>query len=185
MEFRLLYRGELKSNRGRIEKQAIRRFIHRQLAILWNQLPLLDYKNFLEPKKKDKDICLLYPLGKFQFVPLINYRLSLTAEIDVLLLRPEEPGSVMMQSGDIDNRLKTLLDALRMPKVTSEIPQDDEPGESEIPFYCLLEDDKLITHLSVTTDRLLDEQAGTSYVDMVIHVKTKTTRVTFANIGFA
>lgn len=49
------------------------------------------------------------------------------------------------------------------------------PIESdEDPFYCLLEDDKLITSISVTTDRLILPLAGpehTNHVMLVIHVR--------------
>jgi hypothetical protein len=43
----------------------------------------------------------------------------------------------------------------------------------EDPFYCLLEDDSLITSIAITTDRLLiPQEAGEklSNVDLVIHV---------------
>lgn len=36
--------------------------------------------------------------------------------------------------GDIDNRIKTLLDALRKPKDISELPKVDLPGDGEDPF---------------------------------------------------
>ena len=59
-----------------------------------------------------------------------------------------------MQGGDLDGRLKTIFDALRLPDSLAEAggigPQDDET-----PFFCLLQDDKLISEVSVTTDQLL------------------------------
>jgi hypothetical protein len=39
MEFTLIHRGPLKANGGPVEKQSIRRAIHRQMQILWNQEP--------------------------------------------------------------------------------------------------------------------------------------------------
>jgi hypothetical protein len=52
-----------------------------------------------------------------------------------------------------------------------------EPAESEDPFMCLLEDDRLITEFRVLTDRLLtppdtEELRG---VSLIIHVKTLVT----------
>ena len=41
-------------------------------------------------------------------------RLHLIEESDVVLLRPEEPGSLAPPGVDIDNRLTTLFDALSM-----------------------------------------------------------------------
>jgi hypothetical protein len=52
-----------------------------------------------------------------------------------------------------------------------------------LPFYCLLEDDKLITHLSVTTDYLLEPGHEVNDVHFVIIVRVKPTAVTLANIG--
>lgn len=102
----------------------------------------------------------------------------MVAELDVTLLRPEAPGSVITQGGDIDNRLKTLLDALRMPKTDAEIPKGDTPGQDEGPFFCLLEDDNLVTHLSVTTDRLLVPVQHHLEVVAFLHVRVKVTRAT-------
>ena len=98
------------------------------------------------------------------------------AELDITMLRPEPPGKVI-QSGDIDNRIKTLLDGLRMPKVEQELPN------GEIPFFCLLKDDNLITRISVNTDRLLENNIDPSEVVLLIHVHTKLTRLIYANIG--
>jgi len=58
--------------------------------------------------------------------------------------------------GDIDNRVKTILDALRVPAEPNAVPQGDAPRPDEVPFYCVLEDDKLVTALSVQTERLLE-----------------------------
>jgi hypothetical protein len=60
--------------------------------------------------------------------------------------------------GDIDNRLKVLLDGLRMPKSVSELGGIDIDPTEENPFFVLLEDDQLITRISVTTDTLLTPQ---------------------------
>jgi hypothetical protein len=89
----------------------------------------------------------------FFFVPLITEELALRCSIDILFLRPENPKFVM-QSGDLDARVKTVFDALRIPANLDETggmgPQEDEK-----PFYVLLEDDKLISEIRVTCDELL------------------------------
>lgn len=60
--------------------------------------------------------------------------------------------------GDIDNRLKTLFDALRLPNQTNELVGYDNPAPDENPFFCLLEDDSLITHVSVELSPSLSRQ---------------------------
>jgi hypothetical protein len=59
-----------------------------------------------------------------------------------------------MQGGDLDGRLKTVFDALRLPDNKAET-NDATPTADEDPFFCLLQDDKLISEVSVTTDELL------------------------------
>jgi len=81
------------------------------------------------------------------------------------MLRPELPGQTLIRGGDIDNRLKTLFDALRMPQNGETM----ETADGINPFYCLLQDDKLINHISVTTDILLDE-VDENHVQLVITV---------------
>ncbi len=68
-----------------------------------------------------------------------------------------------------------------MPK-KGQIPPQDSPQAGEDPFYCLLEDDNLITTLSVTTDRLLVSPANSNEVFLLIHVVTEFTHQHFTNI---
>ena len=156
MDFRLYYRGQLRANGSAAEKQRLRRHFHRQLSRLWDQPPLLDHKLLLVnnrgavgPAQAQRQV------GRFWFMPLISTAVGLVAELEILFLRPQRPGAIVGSAGDIDNRLKTLLDGLRVPDL-GQIAADDVPGEGEEPLHCLLEDDVLITRLGVTTDQLLD-----------------------------
>ena len=77
-----------------------------------------------------------------EVVPLVTADMGLRCSLDILLLRPEEDRFIF-NAGDIDGQIKTLFDALRMPndlKETGEVG----PQQDETPFFCLLEDDKLI-----------------------------------------
>jgi hypothetical protein len=56
----------------------------------------------------------------------------------------------------------------------TEIPADDTPRVDENPFYCLLEDDALVTGLGITTDQLL-EPVDPAEATVVIHVTIKDT----------
>lgn len=187
MEFRLIYQGPLRANGSPTDKQGVRRAFHPQLRELWNQLPLKELtrppKNFLDPTPGPGRTSLVQTITSFQFVPLVSERLNLIAQLEITLLRPEQPGSIVTKGGDIDNRLKTLLDALRMPKTTSELPVGDTPQAGETPFFCLLEDDALVTSISITTDRLLDPSLDPAAVKLFIHVRIKGTRVSYDNLG--
>ncbi len=183
MRFTLFYRGELKSNGGAVEKQAIRRVFNPQLRCLWSQPPLADFSAWLAEKPEAGNITLVERFGKFQFVPLVSERIHMVAEIGITMLRPGPPGDLVSHAGDLDNRIKTLLDALRVPKESTAVRKDDEPRDGETPFFCLLGDDRLVTHLSIKTESLLDSSASHSEVVMLLHVTTRPTRLTFANVG--
>lgn len=101
---------------------------------------------------QDGYIDLSAPIEKngASYRPLIRESLGLTCSLKFLFLRPGEPGKLRDKSGDIDNRIKTFIDALEMPRQKSE--DDDKNGEIDFP---LLEDDKLVRGLEISTGRLL------------------------------
>jgi len=78
-----------------------------------------------------------------------------------------------MQGGDIDNKLKTLLDAFSVPQV-NQVPAKDCPTTDEQPLFCLLEDDSLITSLEIKTGRLLRPSRTPADVSLLIHVTTRS-----------
>jgi hypothetical protein len=62
---------------------------------------------------------------------------------------------------------------------------NDAPLENETPFFSLLEDDGLITRVSVETDRLLSPDLvahGPTRVSLVIGVTLKAAGLSFANM---
>ncbi len=71
-----------------------------------------------------------------------------------------------------------------MPKEPTELPKKDIPGVDENPFFCLLEDDNLITKISVSTNRLLLPINSSIDVQLFIDVNIKPTLRTWGNIGF-
>ena len=177
MEFRLTYEGPLFSTQRVPEdkqpdpraknKQHIRRVFHEQLKRLWEITPFLKTGDHggpnvrvtsgsaPDPLRPIEELSKLFDMYGFNFVPLVTTNLKLICGLDILFLRPEPPGSVV-QSGDIDNRIKTLLDALRIP-TPNEAYADLVAEPDETPFFCLLEDDRLITKLAVETDTLLQD----------------------------
>ncbi len=183
MQFRLTYEGLLlatqrdpltgqQDKRGN-HKHDIRQVFHAQLKRLWDIVPHLKEGGGSGPNALvmggapvlPQDIASVaerHGLYGWNFVPLVTQELNLLCGLDILFLRPDRPG-VVLRSGDIDNRLKTLFDALRIPEANEGYyARGHEPDEQ--PFFCLLEDDKLITKVSVETDQLL--QFVTSKRDM-------------------
>jgi len=182
VRFTLHYRGDLKSNRRPADKHRLRKVFHKQLSTLWQQQPLFDQRHFLDRNPKPGNISIIRSVGPFHFAPLICTDLHLLATLRIHLMRPCPPGDIIRHGGDIDNRLKTLLDALRMPSNESELPKIATVEEGEDTFFCLFEDDSLITGLSVNTARLLEAVAGPSEVELLVQVCTEKTVTLYKTI---
>ena len=130
-----------------------------------------------------------YKRHGYRFVPLVREEISLLCNLDILFLRRDHPGSVI-QAGDLDNRLKTLIDCLRMPNGANELRGNEVSGEDENPFFCLLDDDKAVTGLSVQTDTFLGPTTGNiesdaKRVHLIISVELKPYDVTMFNLSFS
>lgn len=82
----------------------------------------------------------------YRFVPLVSEHLKLSCGLDITFLRRDMPGLPLIHSGgDIDNRMKVLLDALQMPPPDcSQLIGQTKQADEDPYFYVLMEDDKLI-----------------------------------------
>lgn len=204
MEFRLLYQGELlgasRSDTRAKHKHAIRRVFHPQLRRLWRsheglgrmawqialtdfgdqkqKNPQLEYPPHSEEKWTDRGFEFLggqWERGGFRFVPLVTEDLALSCSIDVLFLRPEEKRFIFNR-GDLDAKVKTIFDALKIP-VNLEEAGGQGPQDDEDPFFCLLADDKLVSEVKISSDELLslpgDREPKANDSFLVIHVRLK------------
>lgn len=189
MLFTLAYRGPLKSNGSPHDKHQIRAAMHWQLKQLWNYPPLngqIDLKQELLESWNIKPTPVVSKEHKqFQFAPVFRKEQSVLVELEILLLRAEPPGSVIVSRGDLDNRLKTLFDALRVPSNGSELPSEAAPAEGQTPFLCLLEDDAQIVKINVETDVLLEPVTSQMEVQLFVRVRTRLSKVTYGNLGLA
>lgn len=173
MQFTLTYRGLLKSRARPTEKHSLRKYFHKQLKLLWKTYPLSEYSDWLKPLDEKNGISVLRPKHGFTFAPLVCHSMHAVAELDIKLLWPHSPGSIITGGGDIDNRLKTLFDALKVPSEPTALPNGSAPDADEQPLFCLLEDDSLIARVNVDSDRLLEETNGSSEVALFIRVTTR------------
>jgi hypothetical protein len=203
MQFRLTYEGSLYSTQKDLmgrqpdkraeHKHDIRKRFHFQLKRLWEKTPFLRdgrgggpepltfFRSPDSPKYDRDTLAERYNMYGYNFVPLVTVDLNLLCGLDILFLRDGHPGNAIA-SGDIDNRLKTLFDALRIP-IANEGYSNRQPEEVEKPFYCLLEDDKLITKVSVETDQLLQDVSDEPDVNDVRLVITVTLRPFELHLG--
>jgi len=205
VELRLTYDGELFATQERPygqqkdkraeHKYGLRLKFHRQLRHLWEITPCLLAGERIGPsvlllesgsdnvRHDVESIAKRHSHYGFNFVPLVTKELDLICSPDILLLRP----TVTIDSawtGDVDNRLKTLIDALRVPE-PNERWSDKTPTDDEKPFYCLLEDDKLLTKVSLETDHLLRPALTPNEVSIVVTVRVRPAEVRLDNFHFS
>jgi hypothetical protein len=146
------------------DKHRVRKVFHRQLAVLWKQHPLLRPQltdrviKFVTPenmvsepgpgvtkimRSTDKTakswvehLADNYDKHGYRFVPLVRTE-SAICSVDVLLLRRDSPGGLLDSKGDIDNRIKLLIDTLKMPKDRGELGAFSLM-QTRIPFFVWL-----------------------------------------------
>ncbi len=197
MKFTLVYEGELLSDRNdrAPHKHSIRKQFHPQLKMLWqhklshwlNSNQVSGYRRRWEAgPPKIEQIGSHFQVGGFHFVPLVAEHLLVACSLEILFLRRGVGLGRIIQGGDIDNRLKTLFDGLRIPKELKEIggvPIEDD----EKPFFCLLQDDALITEVKVRADTLLTPQLSgrADDVKLIIGVTVTPLQTLDENMDFA
>ena len=165
MHFRLTFEGEVPSSQSKVadQKMQIRKAFHVQLKRLWETHGVLStFKMNREPTNSDPRERI--PLAEwladenqefgYRFVPLAIKRLHLHCQLHILLLRNDGLNRAI-SAGDLDNRMKTVIDALKRPQNASDIGSFKKPDSSEDPFFVLLEDDELVSGLTVETADLL------------------------------
>lgn len=194
MLLRLTYEGKLlganKNNTRADHKHDLRKCFHRQLKRHWAMNEDLRVSH-VEIGGGTYTSYEHYVSGQFQrngyqFIPLVTKELTLSCAISILMLRPDPPGT-MIASGDLDNRLKTIFDALRLPDSAQEFGGHTVPAEDETPFHCLLEDDRLITHVAVETDVLLQPVSNPPDANdtrLVIKIELRPLRAAFRGLLF-
>lgn len=217
-EFRLVYQGLLKGNEATsAEKQYIRSYFHKQLVNLWRtKHPLRQrvdqafiYGTTVENSPARVDIlksadanssrigmerlATNFKIGEQRFLPIVTQEDFLVCGLDILLLRRDF--REIIDSGDLDNRIKTLIDALRIPK-----PNENYEGP-ENPLCCVMEDDRLVSEIRVVGDYLFADpeqivhspktspitgeyKIRENHVITIVHVTVKATRHAPGNVEF-
>lgn len=178
MEFTLRYRGVV-PHHSKIEAHKVRRVFEEQLADYWTRdlrlkdinptqmkkavssqrFPRFDVRQQEKGEKvgtKRVDLYRYHEVGGIWFVPLATRWRYLRCEVAMRLSRYEgdlHTGGLIDNQGDLDGKLKALIDALRMPYEPHEVP----PGATHDKpvFFCVLEDDRLITKISIETRNIL------------------------------
>jgi len=118
MHFHLTYEGPLRasgnnSNRPK-DKWDLRMAFHPQLEMLWQLHPFLSSIGGEADGRGGRHEGKPIDVHGSKFRPLVRSSLKAICELQILFLRQGDPGALVSQSGDLDNRIKTLLDGLRI-----------------------------------------------------------------------
>ncbi len=181
MRFVLTYDGVVPSSSSKNKQRhmhSVRQQLHPQLKRQW------EVEESLIAVAKRNGRSLVFPREEFRFIPLVAKRLDLVCYLDILMLRRQEPGQFIRHGGDIDNQIKNLFDSLRVPDLGQ--VSNFAPQQGETPFYCLLEDDALITGLQLKTERLLEpaKTGEEDHVGLIMTVLVRPSKVTKRNLPF-
>jgi hypothetical protein len=203
MQLTLRYKDELPASSGsnsRVpEKHEIRKQLHHQLAVFWSQHAVLkpmnaDLKSLQVARRFGgkfdvqrpivglKNFWWRYPLCGINFVPLVTDVQEAHCRLDIRIYRRVDAGGFLFEGGDLDNRLKTFFDALRVPHSRDQLPSEigcpdvDETAVDWPPLFCLLDDDRAITKLSIESLNMLTPVPGDcghpeNYVELEMDVK--------------
>lgn len=175
MRFTLTYQGPLPSKGNSPQKKVIRDYLSPQVERLW-------HKEEFRLDKSELASEAVKTLRDRQYIPLVERGKYLEADLSVLLLRRDDPASLFVSGGDLDNRMKTLFDALQTPQSAQECGEDPTvDDEVRLPLYTVVEDDRLITGLTVRSERWLTE-GHLDEVLVVLDVTLRVTKVTYGNI---
>jgi hypothetical protein len=196
MRFHLSFEGPLPStgnsdpNHPRQAKLkaiwAIRDSVHLQLEQLFKTHPALSARS--SPSRVLRH-ALIPPIwvDDYRFFALARAGFHIKCGLRIDLLVNHQPGSVLSKRGDLDNRLKTLFDGLRMPTGIQEIKQFKTKEQLEADTYvCLLQDDVLITSLQIEMMRYLGAppNVGEDHVRANIAVMIEPSETSHVNEAF-
>jgi hypothetical protein len=194
MDITLVYRKDLpaaqNNDKRTLEKHRMRLLFSEQLRRVWEENPILyvarggncadgtfdGYRVTDVVRERQFGQCRVKGVWcAFTAWPLVMHFNGLTCHVDITLASRKAPGSIV-NDGDLDNRLKIIFDALRLPRGPKEVPGS---FNEEAELFTLLEDDSLISKVSIEWERLLTPQEPSepeNYVELRIKATTKILR---------
>ncbi|CAN5289643.1 hypothetical protein BH10PSE9_BH10PSE9_03330 [soil metagenome] len=158
MRITLTHRGNIPGNKRPAAKiDAIRQGFHAQLNKLWGRDQIAFLKEWLDSGFAAGAPDYRRVVGGRTYLPIVSEKIEARANLTVTLMSGLDARRPAFTNGDVDNRVKSLIDALAAPIQPSRIPRT-APSRDTI---CLLSDDSLVAELTVRTAALLSENDPT------------------------
>lgn len=191
MDFTLRYEGPLPAsgNKGRIRDGRLeklwqmRRSFESQMAKLYERQQILTGDGGPEFRAAANAARQPIKAMGFEFVALVRPSMKLSCTLDIRLSVNHDVPSVLETNGDLDNRVKSIIDTLTVPRNAEEI-RAFGPAPEEQPFACLMENDALVTAFSVECGRYLGDTPDPQHAAMEIDVTVTAYAPDFLNEAF-
>jgi hypothetical protein len=136
---------------------------------------------------RDEQIARRFQKHGYRFVPLVTRALDVSCHNGLLYLRPGAAGGIIRRQ-DIDNRIKTLFDGLKMPGDAQDLGAYTSPAAGRTtPSSAFVEDDSLITSLSVKPTcfwKTTGSEPAADEARLLIHVIIRPIRFRWNNAVF-
>ncbi|AVX02568.1 hypothetical protein MXMO3_00019 [Maritalea myrionectae] len=185
MKITLTYRGVVPSahSGGGKNKSAhisnMRLAFHEQLKRLWGQPPFGVLKKWEDTGFEANAPNFIKAVGGIKYVPFFDLpKIGIAVSLDITLLSGEPNNAPQLISkGDLDNRIKSIIDALHPPQKDNLSGSEKELNR----IYCLMGDDEAVKELTATTRPFLaSENHDDAFV--LVEVRPVPIEVTQSNI---
>jgi hypothetical protein len=180
LEIILTYEGRIPSKAS--SKEAVwdmRRSFDRQLKKLWGKEPFDVLKKWEEAPFGGGAPNFLVHRKDQLFVPYYGHAVGVGVSLDIRLLTGMPDRQAVINAGDLDNRIKRIIDALQAPTQNGELLDDLEPDQR---WHCLVDNDSAVLGLQARLGPYLGS-ADPSISFAVIVARPVAIRVTIGNIG--
>ncbi|MGV8831687.1 MAG: hypothetical protein ACOH2N_06910 [Devosia sp.] len=180
MELILTFEGRIPAQRSDLGViWTMRRSFSTQLQKVWGKEPFGILK-----KWEDSEFAAGAPKftrsnGDQTFVPIYGRDVGVGVDLDITLLTGMPQQKAILSAGDLDNRIKRVVDALRVPKGHGEMAKDLPSGGR---WYCLLEDDNAVLSISTRLGAYLgSDDPSVSFA--IVKVKPIAMTVNIGNLA--
>jgi hypothetical protein len=180
MDIHLTYRGRIPSKSTSLEAVwNMRKSFHVQLAKLWGKQPFDILEDWEKSGFASGARNFLRQIEDQVFVPFYSEAVGIGVQLDIKLLTGSPPQQSTISSGDLDNRIKRIIDALRAPTQRGELIQNLLPKSR---WYCVMDDGSAVKQLNASLAPYLDsDDPSESFA--FITVRTAATKVTMDNLA--
>ncbi|WP_224705097.1 hypothetical protein [Devosia aquimaris] len=180
MEIILTFEGRIpaqRSDMGLIWE--MRSAFSEQLRKVWGKAPFDVLKRWEDTNFSAGAPKFIRSTGGHTFVPIYARSVGVGVDLDITLLTGMPDQKPVLSAGDLDNRIKRIIDGLRIPKGHGELLAELPPAGR---WYCLLEDDDAVLSLQARLGAYLgSDDPSVSFA--VIRVRPHAIAVTQSNLA--